>query len=116
MSYAEQVTQEFKNVESKIHEWEDKLEELHDDRNKPERELRRNDRGIVNIKEELQGLRLIKESLIAKRASQKSSAGIEDRDVDALGRHEPGVGMKQGSPTSPASRARRHRLRLHQQE
>ena len=93
MSYAQQIAQELKKVESKIHEWEDKLEELHEDRNKLERELRRNDRGIVNVKEELQELRMLKESLVAKRAQQRSSVGIEDRDIDELG-----AGMKLGSP------------------
>ena len=97
MSHAQQITQELKKVESKIHEWEDKLEELHEDRNKLERELRRNERGLVNVKEELHELRLLKESLIAKRAMERGSAGIEDRDVDELS-----GGMKQGSPTSPA--------------
>ena len=81
MSYAQQIAQELKKVESKIHEWEDKLEEFHDDRNNLERELRRNDRGIVNIKDELHGLHLLKESLVAKRAAQKKTVQELRREI-----------------------------------
>ena len=69
MSYMDQITQELKTkVEGQIQGWEDRLEEMHDSRNKLERALMNNERGMYTVKEELQELRLLKEYLIAKRA------------------------------------------------
>ena len=85
MTQVDQITQELRNLDVEIKEWQEALEELYDARNKLEREVRRNEREVAEKKEELMELRALKEFLMKKRVQIQRGAGIHQQASAAAG-------------------------------